>query len=322
MKLPYTISTDSVTIFIDGKMKAVSSDDASYPAVVEELKKPVHDKDKLIELMDKPKFLAKVTAGLVQVSEDMVTYKGAPIHDTLTIKLLAMMKEGYDIRPWARFLDNLMDNPSYKSREQLFNFLEKYKTPITDDGCFLAFKRVRDNFKDLYSGTFDNSPGKLVSMPRASVDDDGNRTCSAGLHACASDYLTKSGYGGSYGNKVVVVKINPRDVVSIPVDYNFSKMRVCQYLVLAETEERLMSSFEDTHYTNWDRQYDSSYDDDDEDEFNWTEDQLDFWWEDLLEDQDRLDISGYRSLEEADDWWYGQDHEDKHQDRVDWEAGY
>jgi hypothetical protein len=36
------------------------------------------------------------------------------------------------------------------------------------------------------------------------------------------------------GERTVIVKINPRDVVSIPTDYDNSKGRACRYEVIGE----------------------------------------------------------------------------------------
>ena len=33
---------------------------------------------------------------------------------------------------------------------------------------------------------------------------------------------------------LVVVKVNPEHVVSVPVDYNNQKLRVCEYTILSE----------------------------------------------------------------------------------------
>ena len=75
----------------------------------------------------------------------------------------------------------------------------------------------------------DNSVGKIVEMERNEVDDDKDRTCSTGLHFCSESYLNSFG-----GERTVIVKINPRDVVSIPSDYNDSKGRACRYEVIGE----------------------------------------------------------------------------------------
>ena len=69
----------------------------------------------------------------------------------------------------------------------------------------------------------------MVSMPRQAVDDNPNNTCSHGLHVCSYEYLKNF-----TGERLVVCKVNPRDVVSIPTDYNHTKMRVCRYEVIQE----------------------------------------------------------------------------------------
>jgi hypothetical protein len=113
--------------------------------------------------------------------------------------------------------------------------LEASELPITEDGCFLAYKRIAGDFKDIYTHTIDNSPGQVVEMRRNAVDEDKNRTCSEGLHFCSREYLPHYG-AGSGDNKVVMIKINPRDVVAIPSDYNNAKGRCCKYTVAKELQ--------------------------------------------------------------------------------------
>jgi hypothetical protein len=107
--------------------------------------------------------------------------------------------------------------------------LEKNSLPITPDGCFLAYKRVRENYMDCHTGTMDNSVGRVVEMERNMVDDNRNNTCSSGLHFCSHSYLSSFG-----GERTVIVKIDPADVVSIPSDYNDAKGRACRYTVIGE----------------------------------------------------------------------------------------
>jgi hypothetical protein len=126
-------------------------------------------------------------------------------------------------------MENLMANPSYRAVNELYGFLEKNNLPITSDGHFLAYKKVREDYKDCHSGTFDNSVGKVVEMERNQVNDNKEQTCSAGLHFCSEGYLRHFG-----GERVMILKINPRDVVSIPTDYNDSKGRCCRYEVIGE----------------------------------------------------------------------------------------
>lgn len=176
----------------------------------------------------------------VRVEHGIVLYNGVPIHGTLVDRMLIMIDDGFDVKYMGMFLENLMNNTSYRAVNELYGFLEKSDLPLTDDGCFLAYKRVRNNFMDLHSGTFDNSPGKLVKMERCDVNEDKNKTCSAGLHFCAHSYLPS--YGNSADNRTIMVKINPRDVVSIPVDYNSAKGRCCQYEVVCEIKKEETSA--------------------------------------------------------------------------------
>lgn len=111
-------------------------------------------------------------------------------------------------------------------------------SPTTEaDGLEVSFpvKRVRKDWLDIYSATIKNEIGTTVKMDRAQVDDDPKRTCSSGLHVCADEYL--KGYHGGDGYRTLVVEVSPADVVAVPYDYNFSKMRVCEYTVLAEISE-------------------------------------------------------------------------------------
>jgi hypothetical protein len=168
-----------------------------------------------------------------------------------------------------KFMDNLMLNPSKRAVDELYGFLEKHGNPITPDGKFLAYKKVRSDYKDVHSGTTLNKPAELldgndhvkmsfpmgqkgevtvavvngvtvVSMPRNEVDDDKDRTCSYGLHFCAKDYLGHFG-----GERVVIVKIDPADVVSIPADYNDAKGRACKYEVVGEIGSKEVPTTDD-----------------------------------------------------------------------------
>jgi len=96
-----------------------------------------------------------------------------------------------------------------------------------------VYKKVRDSWYDSHTGkTYLNKPGATISMPREKVDADRRNTCSRGLHVAAWDYAQ-----GFRGTRLLLVKVNPRDVVAVPPDYNEQKMRVCKYLVLKEWTE-------------------------------------------------------------------------------------
>lgn len=143
------------------------------------------------------------------------------------------------------FLDNLAKNRKPDIRQEIYEWLLSGKTPFTNDGCFLAYKKVRSDFKDIYTGTMDNSPGTIVRMKQADVDPDRHNECSHGLHFCSLGYL--SHYGSTYGNRVVIVKVNPRHVFAIPTDYSFQKGRASEYYVVGEyTGDHTVDAFKDS----------------------------------------------------------------------------
>jgi hypothetical protein len=103
----------------------------------------------------------------------------------------------------------------------------------------IAFKKIREDYKDIFTGKFDNSPGQTVEVPRKMVDEDSARACSYGLHICSSSYLPL--FGAMSGSRVVKVSVDPKDFVAVPSEYDDAKARVCKYTVLYDyTAEYLL----------------------------------------------------------------------------------
>ncbi len=208
--------------------------------------------------------------GFVYLTEHNLT---VPLHDVITSRIITMVEQDFDPQPLLNFIGNLYANPSKTAVEELFLFLNACNLPITEDGHFIAYKIVRNDYKDKHSGTFDNSIGQIYSMPRNAVDDDRNKTCSAGLHFCSKGYISSF---GTFGDKCMLVKINPADVVSIPSDYNNAKGRTWKYEVVGELPYGWLNTLPYNDYTDKavvgddgqeiddDEGYDEGYDDDDE----------------------------------------------------------
>lgn len=179
----------------------------------------------IVSLMSPADALAKKGLQLVNGS---VHIDGQELPESLDKRLRVLIETGMPVELLVRFWNNLKENPSFNSRQMLYKFLEHNGHPLTEDGCFIAYRGIREDFKDKHTGTMDNSPGQIIAVDRASVDDNPNNTCSHGLHVAAFTYAK------SFGPKLIEVKVNPRDVVAVPTDYNGTKMRVCKFEVLAE----------------------------------------------------------------------------------------
>lgn len=253
MNIAYTLTNNSLVFILDGRRYAIDSSHQGFNELVRHLTKPgvVHDYDLIRRLANPVLAIEHYSDGDVKIVGDKVLYRGEEMHGSLVQKLLRVVQAGQDVTPLARFMANLQLNPNPNSRASLYNFLEKYATPITPDGHFIALKSVRPDFKDIHSGTLDYTPGKVVEEPRWQTDEDSNNTCSRGLHACASEYFGGTLFGGNH-NKLIAVKINPRDVVAVPSDYRFSKLRACRLEVLEEITLEFGKELEQREYTNYD----------------------------------------------------------------------
>ncbi len=225
----YLIQGKNIVVVIDNRPYTITSTHIGY----EKLKQAIKDSDwdTVKQVVDPAKEILAYGKGLVAVQGSRVFYKDREMVGVITQRLIDMYQEGFPVEPLILFMENLMQNPSKRAVEELYTFLEKGKLPITPDGHFLAYKKVRADFLDIHSGTMNNAPGQIVEMERNAVDDDQNRTCSTGLHFCSKDYLDH--FGGS-DSRTVILKINPADVVSIPADYNATKGRACRYEVIGE----------------------------------------------------------------------------------------
>lgn len=193
-----------------------------------------------VKLIDVPTAVNTYFDGEIQVEGGRILYRGQPVDTYPAQKALEFMRNGLPYKPLLAFIRRLEANPSYRARQDLYAFLEYGQNPLTDDGCFLAYKkvvRVDGRLMDIYSRTFNNEPGEVVTVPRNQVDEDPDRTCSHGLHVCSYGYLPHFGSGNSHADAVVVVKVDPADVVAIPHDYSNTKMRVCRYQVLEVLED-------------------------------------------------------------------------------------
>ena len=238
MSTPSIIVTDhSITaVFYGESPRVITSDHPSFIKCKENIKN--RDWVSLKKNIDIESAVRNYVSGGVVVNDGTITYNGEPVHNLIVDRILQFMRDGMPFEPLVKFLNNLMKNPSYRARQELYKFLEHEALPITEDGCFLAYKAVRNDWMDIYSGTIYNGIGTTVRMTRHNVDDDCNNGCSKGLHAGSIDYVR--GYGNET-SRYLIVKINPEHVVSVPSE-DSRKLRTCEYLVLSEFKDKLRGS--------------------------------------------------------------------------------
>ena len=230
--MQFILGSDSITVFSKGKPYTINKQTPSFSSVLKAIKEK--NQAALEAALDiKNTIIKAVTtaSGRVTIKDKQIFFGDRQVTGLIATRIFQHMELGLDVKPMVNLLENLMQNPSKRAVDELLGFLEACSLPITEDGHFLAYKRVRDNYLDCHSQTLNNSVGRVLSMERNMVDEDKNNTCSYGLHFCSYDYLKSFS-----GERIVVLKINPADVVAIPADYNNSKGRTCRYEVVGELE--------------------------------------------------------------------------------------
>ena len=272
MYIPYIHTGSSITAIID-RPHSIDISHPNYDTVVNLLTtSTAYSTDQILELMQPVREFKKAIASsefyhnaIHQVCIDIDGFP-FPLATELEAEVLRIYRSNGDLAPLAAFVRKLAANPDKDVHKQLYSFIQVCKLALTVDGDFLAYKNVRNDFLDIYSGTMDNSPGNTVEMPRFAVEKNPNRTCSAGLHFAAWGYLRHYTYGSD--TRTVIVKINPADVVSIPSDYNNMKGRASKYYILKEIDRP--SELDHTpvyHYDNDDEEFDEEFEEDYEEDY-------------------------------------------------------
>jgi hypothetical protein len=222
-----------ITVVLDGERHSINAGNGLFSKALEAYK--VNDWDAFIACVNPTIRLKSLYASYegIEVKDGNLYVFGDPVHSTLATRVLSFLEAGLDCVHLFKFILKLNLNPSKRAVDELYTFLEHRALPITDNGNFLAYKAVNEDYTDKYSGKFLNTIDAVLEMPRNKVDDDKNVGCSYGFHAgtveYAKDFLGCSGH-------LMIVEINPSDVVSIPTDCQFQKLRTCKYKVVGEYE--------------------------------------------------------------------------------------
>lgn len=238
----YIKTYDGLSLVIDFRPFVVESNHPKYDLIVDAIReKKWNTIPALINTAsDVVQWLDKSTSGnqsMFEIDENAgeIRFDGNIVAGQIVEQMIEMRNEKLDIAPLQQFLIKLYNNPSHRAVTELYGWIANSKFTITDDGDFIAYKRVREDYTSCHDGKTKNNIGLIVEMPRNQVDDESDNTCSKGLHFCSHEYLNH--FGSSSGTKIVLVKINPADVVSIPTDYNNTKGRACRYEIVGELSD-------------------------------------------------------------------------------------
>lgn len=237
-----------VMLIIDGEPYTAASGNPAFEEILDLATEAALGEDVdgeyLADLCDTEKAVAKRFERLserVTVANGKVYLDGDEVNTALTRQIERFLREGVsDWVPLVNFFEKVTANPNDHSRDQLFEWLNRHDVTITPEGDCVFYKGVQERDGKFYSihageaivdgevvkGTIPNVPGSVIEMPRESVQHDPSVGCHRGLHAGTFEYAS------TYGNKLLEVRVSPRDVVSVPTDCNWQKVRCCRYTVV------------------------------------------------------------------------------------------
>ena len=250
--MTYIITDTGITVYANGTRYSIANSHENYIAINKAIGENNQELfDSILIGLESPIVASRAAEVGIVVKNSTVYYDGQAIEDIFADKLISLIKQGFEnLDGYKNYLANLMQNPSASSRTQLSEFLQYKELPITPDGCFLAYKGVQG---DYYSsngnrktkvlagvvneiGQILNCVGSQISVDRGQVDDNRRNHCSFGLHVGSLNYAK------GFSEKVIVVKVNPKDVVSVPNDCNCQKCRVSAYEVIEDFSKEIVAA--------------------------------------------------------------------------------
>lgn len=248
-----SLTNGTLTVILDNgnEILTARNDHPKWERIVDAFK--ASNENDLISLLSLKSCVEAFSVGQLSVNSTGVTFRGQPMHTVDSARVMAFLRDGLPYKPLANYMARKMANPSARAISELYNFLEHKNMPITPEGKIIAYKGVQPNFYSVRGnkqtivvqgevnseGQILNAVNSTIEVERSSVDDDFRNGCSFGIHAGSLSYAK------GWGKRVVLVEIDPADVVSVPEDCNCQKLRCCKYKVIGEYTGPMPETFTD-----------------------------------------------------------------------------
>lgn len=162
-----------------------------------------------------------------------VTYRNVVSKNTTTVSsdVLSKIKEKYkNIKT--------VQKKSPKKYSVVFttknNFIIKKSVDLTEDelknskNLYEFVNSTPTIFTDKYTKTMKIELGVPVRIPREACDEDSKVSCSRGLHLAKKDWRDL----GMFGDTTIMCLCNPMNVVAVPKEQTYGKLRTCEYFPL------------------------------------------------------------------------------------------
>lgn len=235
------LNSGTIILNLNGKSYHINSDNRNYTQIRDAINDHINgtflSTAQWESLCDVSKFITSYVGNSgVEFRNGEFFYCGQPLHNEFVDKIEQLQTQGFNIDPMVKFLENLMQNSSKRATETVPPFINAKHMTITPDGCFLGYKSVNGDYLDWHSKKYSNKVGTVHEIPRNTVDENAELACSYGFHVGTYSYAYK--FHNEEGQHIMLVKVNPKDVVSVPSDATEGKVRVCRYEVIGEMTDK------------------------------------------------------------------------------------
>lgn len=181
-RIAYIATPETITIVLDGQHRVVQVRSKSHRNEVvralEIFKKSPQtnfDKEQLEVYLAPIRRAVLASDNRFELSPDgKVLYlvgSNVPIPNQLGKHIIDFLENSLPVEALVNFWESCLRNPHYIAIEELFNFLEENRMPITDDGGFLGYKKLllvsgkgRIDVPDEFGELKINETGQVVSV--------------------------------------------------------------------------------------------------------------------------------------------------------------
>jgi hypothetical protein len=251
--MKYFINDNVIAVVLNGKPYNITKDSGFYDKALVAIKE---NSEFLIEsIVNQIKALSSYVkaspvngaeTGKVSVRGNNVFYGDEIVDNAVCDKMITFMQKGIPFDSLANFLGKLMENPSHRSVNSLYDFINKNFLLLDESGDLCGYKAVRSTGYDKHSNSVFYSVGKTVEMPRNKVDDNPDIGCSVGYHFGSADYVLGFGSGN---DRYFLCSVNPKDVVSVPKDCQCGKLRTNKMKILQEIKREDLQNLDGVKLT-------------------------------------------------------------------------
>ncbi len=213
------------------KVIKAHSDDEVLKILYPEYQKTIDDRNKALSMIEKLRQSKLLRVENDTIYWDNVSSLSIPVELAEVIVDAELEHNDLKISTYRNFWTLMSLNPDEECRKNLFWFLQFHGLRLAKCGFFVAYRNVATtNEEGIYTDYHSHSTrikiGEMVTLDRSKCDCDSSNECSRGLH-CASVKWLKRNYFGSVG---LACLVNPADVVAVPHNSSYGKLRTCAYL--------------------------------------------------------------------------------------------